>query len=111
MRMTRWTLMALVLAATAARSETVKPPPAEPPIPDAVRVEAVVVPLGKSVSLQTKSAQPIRSAFNSNDNTLKLTSDKENPRRVVLTGLKPGISRVTLTDVQRGKDDVVIVVE
>src|SRR2546421_12486020 len=112
MRISHWTLAAaLVLAATAARSDPVKPPPAEPPVPDAVRVEAVVVPLGKSVSLQTKSGQPIRSAFNSSDNTLKLVPDKDNPRRVILTDLKPGVSRITLTDVQRGKEDLVIAVE
>ena len=111
MRITAWTLAALVVAATAARSQPDKAPPAKPPLSNAVRVQAVVVPVGKSVSLQILTAQPIRSAFNSNDNVLKLVSDEKNPQRLILTGLKPGVSRITLTDVQRAKEDLVIAVE
>jgi hypothetical protein len=101
MRTSKWVLVAFAI--------TLGPVQAAPP--DAERVVAAVVPAGEQKSLQCKTQQAIRSAVNVDDNTVKVMPDKMDGTRVVLTGRKAGVSRLTLTDVQGNKEVVFIVVE
>src|SRR5262245_61112857 len=77
------------------------PVPAADPEPEAVRVEAVVVPKGNVQRLQTKFKTPIRQVTNSNNKVVEVQPVRTDPTRVTLKGVAPGVSRLTLIDVNQ----------
>ncbi len=86
-------------------------PAADDPPPDAVRVEAVIVPAGKRQRLQTKSKLPIRQMVNSKEKVVQVLPYQLEPSRVWLEAKEAGTSRLTLVDVKGGREVLVIVVE
>lgn len=77
----------------------------------AVRVEAVVVAKAKTQSLQMKTKKAIQKVVNPKDKVLRVESKPTDPTTVLLTGLAPGIGRLTLTDTDGKEEKLLVVVE
>jgi pilus assembly protein CpaC len=74
-------------------------------VPPAPRATAVIVPINGTQRVQMSSQKFIAKALNEKENIARVTGIQGEPTRVLITGLEPGITRVTLTDVD-GKSDV-----
>jgi Pilus formation protein N terminal region len=77
----------------------------------AVRVEAIIVPEGETQIFQMKNNQVIRSAFSTNDKVASVNPNGNDPASLLVRGLKPGLSKMTLKDAQGNPETTVIVVE
>jgi hypothetical protein len=74
-------------------------------------VEVVVVPEGVAVRLQRKDRKSVRRiAFTSGEKFLRINPVVSAPG-VVLTGVKPGVARLTLTDGDGKEEKVIVAVE
>src|SRR6266511_2896849 len=84
-----------------------KAQPAEPAPPPRVNALIVTVNGTQKVTMSTKKF--IRTARNEKESVARVQALISDPTSVLITGLEPGVTRITLTDVD-GKDDVFDVV-
>ncbi|HET6575726.1 MAG TPA: sigma-70 family RNA polymerase sigma factor, partial [Fimbriiglobus sp.] len=82
--------------------------PAE--VPDAERVEAVVVPSAQTRRLAGKSGKPIANVLIGDVEIAGVKFDPTDPTRVLITSLKPGVTEVILTDAGGGTERLVVAV-
>src|ERR1700722_14571170 len=69
------------------------------PAPASERGNVIVVPVQGRVSLESRSKKFIRQfRWDEANANLSVQPDAANPRAVILTGIKPGVNRVTLID-------------
>jgi pilus assembly protein CpaC len=64
----------------------------------------VVVTIGGSVRLQMNSRKPIKTVTNPKDNLLQIRTVERDPTTVVLSGDRPGITRLELEDVDGNRE-------
>lgn len=77
----------------------------------AVRIEAVVIAKGATQSLQMKTKKALQKVVNPKDKVLRAASIPNDPTTLLLTGLAPGVSRLTLTDINGKEERLLVVVE
>ncbi len=77
--------------------------------PAATRTEAVVVKAGTVQNLEMKSGKPVRSARASNE-VVQVAPSEQDPKVVMLRGVKPGLSRVVMNDGEN-EETVLVAVE
>src|SRR5437867_10459299 len=70
------------------------PPPAK----------GLIVPINQSKDLQLSNKKIIKTVLNANENVVRVVIKVDDPKTVLVTGLLPGVSKVTLTDVD-GKSE------
>jgi hypothetical protein len=61
--------------------------------------QAPVVSVGQTIRLQMSTKKPIKTAVNDREDVLRLTPVRDDPTTILVTGLAPGVARVTLTSV------------
>jgi len=77
--------------------------------PAAVRTEAIVLKVGSVQSLPMKSGKPLRSARSTND-AAQVAPSEQDPKVVMIRGMKPGVGRIVLNDGDN-EETIVLVVE
>lgn len=65
---------------------------ADPPPP-----RLLVVSVGQTIRLQMSTKKPIKTAVNDREDVIRLTPVRDDPTTILVTGLAPGVARVTLT--------------
>ncbi|MCI0643058.1 MAG: pilus assembly protein N-terminal domain-containing protein, partial [Gemmataceae bacterium] len=77
--------------------------PEQPPKEEGPAAEDVVlvVPIGTTKTVQMSSKEVISVVSNENPKVARVQTIIENPRAVLITGLTPGTTRVTLTDAKK----------
>jgi pilus assembly protein CpaC len=88
-------LLALLLGAVCA-SETFAG--GGQPAPVEVNPNAIVIPINGTYLLGAPSKKKLKKAINSKENVVRVQPVQDDPFHVLLTGLEPGIAKVTLTD-------------
>jgi hypothetical protein len=83
--------------------------PSQPPA--ATRTEAIVVKVGAAQSLEMKSGKAPRSARSSNEAVAQITPSEQDPKVVMVRGLKAGVSRLAMNDGENEETLVVAVEE
>ena len=73
------------------------------------RTTAVIVPLGKLARLKNRTGKMIAKAVLSDDKVVKVSDFTVNA--VLLEGLAPGITRLTLTDSDKEEEKLIVIVE
>ncbi len=72
--------------------------------------EAVLVPAGATAHVRTMTVKPTREVVNSDVNVLRI-SGIARPWVLTVTGLQPGVTRITVTDLDGKIDKFVVIVE
>lgn len=65
----------------------------------------LVLSVGQTIPLQLSTKQPIRTALNENDKVARLETTPNDPTTVLVTGVAPGRTRITLIGTD-GKKEV-----
>jgi pilus assembly protein CpaC len=68
------------------------------PAPVEVNPNAIVIPINGTYLLGAPSKKKLKKAINSKENVVRVQPVQDDPFHVLLTGLEPGIAKVTLTD-------------
>ncbi|HVK15826.1 MAG TPA: sigma factor-like helix-turn-helix DNA-binding protein, partial [Fimbriiglobus sp.] len=85
--------------------------PAKPvEVPPADRVEAVVIPSAQTRRFDTKATKPILEMFVHRAEIAGVRLDPTDPTRVLITGLKPGVTELRLIDAGGGAEQIVVAV-
>jgi hypothetical protein len=71
---------------------------------------AVLVPQGSTGDIVISTGKSITTVFHPNEEVLHLHTVVSGPWKITVTGQKPGVARLTLTDVDGKKEEVVAVV-
>src|SRR5713101_3252633 len=87
-------LLALLLGAVCAAGEIAVGQQA----PVEVTPNAIVIPINGTYLLGAPSKKKLKKAVNTKDNVVRVQPVDGDPFHVLLTGLEPGIAKVTLTD-------------
>src|SRR6516164_6602946 len=87
-------LLALLLGAVCAAGEIAVGQPA----PVEVNPNAIVIPINGTYLLGAPSKKALKKAVNNKDNVIRVQPVSDDRSKVLITGLEPGIARVTLTD-------------
>jgi hypothetical protein len=78
----------------------------------AVRVDAVVISKGSSAQLDLKTGRPIKHVWVTDPKVVRVVPViLGGGLYVTLEGLKPGVARLTLTDIDGTDDKVIVIVE
>jgi hypothetical protein len=85
--------------------------PEAPVLPLAQRVGAIIVNEGATVGLRAKTRIQIRGAKNDNEKVALIKTIEGDPFTIKVEGLAPGVSRLTLWDVENQKEELIVVVE
>lgn len=104
----RGLLMALVLGVgpmAVARAQEARPGPVAGATP------SLVVPIGGTQRLQMSQKQPITRAINNSEIVAKLSSVFNDPTSVLVTGLEPGVARISLIDAAGREERFEIIVQ
>ena len=87
-----WSLLAGLLMfgslAERVRAQEEVPPPGPS--------KGLVVPLNQSKDLQLSTKKVIKTVLNANENVVRAVIKAEDPKTVLVTGLLPGVAKVTL---------------
>src|SRR5262249_34425235 len=75
------------------------------------RVETVVIAKGKTQSLKMKPKKTMQTVVSSNDQVPRVEPKPADPATVLLTALAPGVSRLTLTDMDGQEEKLLVAVE
>jgi hypothetical protein len=70
---------------------------------------SLFVPVDGAIRLQMSTKRPVRTVVNSKEAVLDIRAHINDPSLVVVVGLQPGLSEITMTDVD-GKTETVRVV-
>src|SRR5258708_4801722 len=73
-------------------------PPGPGPAAAAPRGNTIVIPVNATQQLQMSTKKRIASVLNQKETVARITAKPNDPTAVLITGLEPGITRVTLTD-------------
>jgi pilus assembly protein CpaC len=68
------------------------------PAPVEINPNAIVIPINGTYLLGAPSKKPLKKAVNNKDNVVRVQPVSDDRSKVLITGLEPGIARVTLTD-------------
>lgn len=68
------------------------------PAPVEVNPNAIVIPINGTYLLGAPSKKKLKKAINTKENVVRVQPVQDDPFHVLLTGLEPGIAKVTLTD-------------
>jgi pilus assembly protein CpaC len=68
------------------------------PAPVEVNPNAIVIPINGTYLLGAPSKKKLKKAVNTKENVVRVQPVQDDPFHVILTGLEPGIAKVTLTD-------------
>src|SRR5262245_1714568 len=66
--------------------------------PVEINPNAIVLPINGTYQLGAPSNKTLKRIVNTKDNVLRVSPMHDDPKRVVLTGLEPGITKVTVID-------------
>jgi pilus assembly protein CpaC len=101
-------LLGLVLGGMLAAGARAQEPPAPQPQP---RVGALIVAVNGTQKVTMSTGKFIRTAANSRETVARVQPIPTDPTSVLITGLEPGITRVTLTDVNGAVDAFDVIVQ
>src|SRR5215471_113134 len=87
-------LLALLLGAVCTAGETAVGQSA----PVEINPNAIVIPINGTYLLGAPSKKKLKKAVNTKDNVVRVQPIHDDPTHVLLTGLEPGITKVTITD-------------
>src|SRR5262249_39637450 len=73
--------------------------------------DTVKLPVGQDRSLQMKSKKVMRFVNNRDEKVVHVWPSTNDPTTLLLRGLKPGVSRLTLRDATGATEDIQLVVE
>jgi Tol biopolymer transport system component len=65
----------------------------------------LTVAVGSTVRVRMTTKRPIKTVFNENEFVLRVSPVPDDPTTVLVTGLRPGMTRIYLTDID-GKKEV-----
>jgi pilus assembly protein CpaC len=89
-----------------------EPMPMAPPRPGAAGAAgAIIVPINGTQILRMSTNKAIAKADNSRDTVAQVRPVEGDPRRVLVIGLEPGITQITLTDVDGAVEKFEVVVQ
>ncbi|MBY0528116.1 MAG: pilus assembly protein N-terminal domain-containing protein [Gemmataceae bacterium] len=74
----------------------------EKPVP---QPKQLTISLGQTIRLQMSTKRPIKTVIVDRSDVLRVTPLDDDPTTIMVTGLAPGMARLTLTDVD-GKKEV-----
>src|SRR5262249_4467250 len=100
-------LLALLLGAVCAAGEIAVGQPA----PVEVNPNAIVIPINGTYLIGAPSKKKLKKAVNTKDSIGKVQAVDGDPFHVILTGIEPGVTRVTLTDEDDKTTDFDVVVQ
>src|SRR5262245_36211402 len=100
-------LLALLLGAVCTAGETTLGQPA----PVEINPNAIVIPINGTYLLGAPSKKKLKKAVNTKENVVRVQPVADDPTKVLLTGLEPGIAKVTLTDEDDKSFDFDVVVQ
>jgi pilus assembly protein CpaC len=108
-RSVRWgALLGLVLACTAGRLLAQAPEAGPPPRPNP---NALIIAINATQRVGMTTGKALKQAVNEKENIARVQPIQGDPTRVLITGLEPGITRVTLTDVDNKSESFDVVVQ
>lgn len=88
--------------------------PAPPPAPAGATPGAgpsLIVPINGTQQLQMKTKKNITRVVNRSETVARVSPLVDRPNTVLITGLEPGITRITLTDVDNAEESYDVVVQ
>src|SRR5260370_37317594 len=100
-------LLALLFGAVCVAGETTIGQPA----PVEVNPNAIVIPINGTYMLGAPSKKKLKKAVNTKDSVVRVQPVDGDPFHVLLTGIEPGISKVTLSDEEDKTTDYDVVVQ
>src|SRR5438067_1163052 len=103
-------LLGLALGSTATAQPAPQPPKAPEPIA-VPRGNALIVPTNGTQRLQMSTKKRIASVVNQKEAIARVQPLATDPTTVLITGLEPGITRITLTDVDGAVESLDVVVQ
>jgi pilus assembly protein CpaC len=68
------------------------------------KVKGLVVPINGTKTVQTAAKQNLKTVTNSDPSVARVTANSEDPTQILITGVKPGLTRVTLIDVKNNQE-------
>jgi pilus assembly protein CpaC len=81
------------------------------PAPVEVNPNAIVIPINGTHLVGASSKKKLKKAVNTKENIVRVQPVDGDPFHVLLTGLEPGITKVTLTDEDNKEDNFDVVVQ
>jgi len=102
---TRWSfvsvsLFAVLLAVTSLIQAQAPVPKGSPG-----SASALVVSIGETIRLQMRSKKPIKKVFVSKPDVVAVRPIVNDPTRILITGLQPGVATIELTDTDNRKEE------
>jgi pilus assembly protein CpaC len=79
--------------------------------PKETKLKAVVISINGTQTLQHSSKKKLKRVVNRTDNVARVQPVDSDPTRVLITGLEPGITRITLTDEDDKEESFDVVVQ
>jgi pilus assembly protein CpaC len=99
------TLLLAAVPATGVRAEVQEVAPKE------AKLKAVVISINGTQIMQHSSKKKLKRVVNRTDNVARVQPVADDPTRVLITGLEPGITRITLTDEDDNDESFDVVVQ
>jgi pilus assembly protein CpaC len=88
------------------------PAPAQQPPPQpAVRGNALTVPINGTQRVQMSTKQPIKTVINEKENVARVRPVQGDPTSLLITGLEPGMTHLTLTDATGVQESLDVIVQ
>jgi pilus assembly protein CpaC len=74
------------------------------------KVQGLLVPINGTKSIQTAKKAKLKTVTNQDPSVARVTANSDDPTQVLITGLRPGLTRLTLVDVNNNQEvyDVVV---
>ncbi len=73
--------------------------------PNKPLLRRLTVSVGRTLRVQMTGKRPIKAVFNENETIVRVAPVPGDPTTLLITGLRPGIARIHLTDVD-GKEEI-----
>src|SRR5581483_11956192 len=86
-------------------------PPPPKPVTQAPRSNAIVIPVNATQQLQMSTRRRIATVLNQKETVARITPKPNDPTAVLITGLEPGITRITLTDENNVQESIDVIVQ
>src|SRR5882724_1416405 len=104
-------LLSLVFGgfATVAQAQDEVTPPPKPAVTGGGA--ALIVPINGTQRVQMKTGKRIRTVINERDTTARVTEVQGDPSSVLITGLAPGTTKITLTDIDGKSETIEVIVQ
>jgi pilus assembly protein CpaC len=103
-------LLGVALGGTAIAQDAVQPPAPRAAQPSG-RANAIIVPLNSTQRLQMSTRRRITGAVNTKEAVARLSVAANDPTSVLITGLEPGLTSISLTDQNNVTENFDVIVQ